>query len=79
MKKRIRKIPEMCKVCGYRNKVKAINHSNARYKGLFKEKAYICQKLRMELRVQRNHLKKVKKKIDWLMNETDKALKKYRW
>lgn len=73
------KIPIECVDCEYRNKVKALNHSNARYKAVFKQKAYICQKLRMELRSRKNHLLQMQKKIYMLIKDTDKSLSKYRW
>jgi len=71
----MRKVPIECLDCEYRLSVKSKNHAVARYKSMFKEKQFRCDKMKALLRSHNLHLKKIQKKIEWMSNETKNALR----
>lgn len=68
--------PEICKNCEHREQIKSMNHKAGRYKALYEKKQWTHQKLRMDMRLQKNHLKKMKKKINWLLKQIEIGLKR---
>ena len=72
-----KKILVECIDCKFRQDAKTQNYSNGRYKSAFKEKQFCYHKMKGELRNHRNHMRQMVKKLNWMIKETEKVLKKY--
>ena len=66
------KVPEICKICSLREEVKSLRHSNARYKQLQNKKTFRFNKIKFEMRLTKNHLKQMTKKLEGIIKRISK-------